>query len=881
MKAKTKILITFLVLAAIGLGSIQAQTFEEYKKQRQQQLEKYKDEREKQMQQLADEFSKYVEQQDKEYADYLKKRWQEFQVFKGVKPPDEPKPEEAPVFEEPERPLPLNPIPVVAPPVPVPPLITPKPVIPRVTKPEPVEFPVFDKEFDFYGFPVSFDYDENMAKVRLMGNPNEEAISDIFNQLSNTNYNDLLEQFYEYADLMNLNDWGYYKLLQNAAATIAGPDENTQRLFTWFLLIRSGYKARVAYFDNMVYTLLPIRNQVYDVKYFNLDDQRFYLIDGDLTKIYTYDKDFQEAQKTFDLNLYDALALGDQSVARMLSYSYQGDEKEVPVAYNRNVIDFYKDYPLADIKVYFDAMVSPDAKTSISRSFLPLLQGMTELQKANLLLHFVQTAFDYETDQEQFGYEKFFFAEEVFYYPYCDCEDRSVLFSYMVQNLLGLEVIGLNYPGHMATAVCFNDEVAGDYLDYNGKKYVVCDPTYIGAPVGLTMPAYKNDEANIVVLENRFFEGRQHDNLWDDVMAAGGRRGDNGDDILLNDDGSGILTGYFTGAFNYGNIAVPGDDQPAMFALMLDAQKQPVWFSNSSGGGPALAYNLVRDENENVYVTGTFKGSLEIDGRNITGNTEGPDIFLAKFSRNGELQWLSNAGIDTANRAGNTFLNFVATFAPDGRHLENKLYFESGDFSNYGISFGPDEVVVAGAFNKTTGMNVKKASYESAGEFNAVEALKAENDRLITDNYEKTIAGLFAMVNLVQSSGVSIPGSAAREVLDKYNPKFKDDYPEIYETILKVQFIKNQDGVVTVKTDDGKEMAIDMMRVKNDARLKISMLENGDARIDVLSGIRVGKAFWWYDLNHIIMYKSTGDLLFDYDVDHELARKNLKIDILY
>ena len=67
----------------------------------------------------------------------------------------------------------------------------------------------------------------------------------------------------------------------------------------------------------------------------------------------------------------------------------------------------------------------------------------------------------------------------------------------------------------------------------------------------------------------------------------------------------------------------------------------------------------------------------------------------------------------------------------------------------------------------------------------------------------------------------------------------------------------------------------------NDAQLKISMLESGDAKIDVLSGIRVGKAFWWYDLNHVILYKENGDLLFDYDVDHEVAVKNLKIDILY
>ena len=45
----------------------------------------------------------------------------------------------------------------------------------------------------------------------------------------------------------------------------------------------------------------------------------------------------------------------------------------------------------------------------------------------------------------------------LFYYPYCDCEDRSVLYSYLVRNLLKLDVVLLDYPNHIATAVCFNE----------------------------------------------------------------------------------------------------------------------------------------------------------------------------------------------------------------------------------------------------------------------------------------------------------------------------------------------------------------------------------------------------------------------------------------
>jgi len=56
----------------------------------------------------------------------------------------------------------------------------------------------------------------------------------------------------------------------------------------------------------------------------------------------------------------------------------------------------------------------------------------------------------------------------------------------------------LNYPQHLATAVCFDDYVEGDYFELDGKRYVVCDPTYIGSHVGEAMPNFKNTKATII-----------------------------------------------------------------------------------------------------------------------------------------------------------------------------------------------------------------------------------------------------------------------------------------------------------------------------------------------------------------------------------------------
>ena len=116
------------------------------------------------------------------------------------------------------------------------------------------------------------------------------------------------------------------------------------------------------------------------------------------------------------------------------------------------------------------------------------------------MLNFVQTAFDYKTDEQQFGYEKYFYPEEVIAYPYSDCEDRSALFAWLVTEYTDAEVVGLQYEGHLATAVCFGNDVniSGDRFLYAGKRYYVCDPTYINASIGMTMPQFKNVTPEII-----------------------------------------------------------------------------------------------------------------------------------------------------------------------------------------------------------------------------------------------------------------------------------------------------------------------------------------------------------------------------------------------
>ena len=96
--------------------------------------------------------------------------------------------------------------------------------------------------------------------------------------------------------------------------------------------------------------------------------------------------------------------------------------------------------------------------------------------------------------------DRAFFPDETLYYPYSDCEDRSILFSRLIRDLLNLEVALVYYPGHMATAIHFTTDVKGDNFIHNGKKFVICDPTYINALVGASMPQFRGCKDISVIL---------------------------------------------------------------------------------------------------------------------------------------------------------------------------------------------------------------------------------------------------------------------------------------------------------------------------------------------------------------------------------------------
>ncbi|MDP8201586.1 MAG: hypothetical protein P9M11_05540 [Candidatus Tenebribacter burtonii] len=449
------------------------------------------------------EMKKYIDEQDEAFANFLEKNWEQFEMFKANVKDTTPKPVTIPEVE-PEK-IEENELTNKIKEIKVPPKM-------QIEEKEQKECLVTVEMTDdprininYLGLPLEFNYQQNID-IQLQSPINEKSIADFWYSISNIDHTTFFAQTSDYREQLRLNDWGYCLLLNEITNEVSGGSQNLSRLLLWFMLTKSGYEAKVGFAEDNVYLLLPCKNTIYGVSYVVIDDKRFYTLSFDNKEqlnisINTYAGKYPNADDLIDLSIKEPPKIKGTLIEKELKFKYEDQEYTIPVTYNQTTAEYFKNYPQTDLEVYFKAPLSDEATYSLTVGLKPILEGRTEADAANVLLRFVQIAFQYKTDGEQFGGEKSLFSDETLFYPYSDCEDRSIIFAYLISNILNLNVIGLDYPGHISTAVHFQNDLVGDKVLYNSTNFVVCDPTYINANVGMTMPKFKEVHPKIIDLQ--------------------------------------------------------------------------------------------------------------------------------------------------------------------------------------------------------------------------------------------------------------------------------------------------------------------------------------------------------------------------------------------
>ncbi len=431
------------------------------------------------VQQQKQEFHQFNNKELAAFYALLKTEWRQFTLAQGLVTDSVPKPKKLPVIRTP---------------APTPPVTVPLPIKTRPTPPivKPIERS--PQNISFFGHTIQWKVPrpfQQWANQRL-AQVNNHGIAEYWGALQQLPMRTIHRRAQQIANQLQLNDWGYMQFIHRIARQLTA-DNNRALLTTWGLLMAQKKDVRLGYAAQNIYMLFASKQPLYGVPFFTLDDRRYYLFSPTKrsvspTRVRSYPKGIGALRPmNFSLAQTPQLSANTQWKDFSFSFAQQQYHWNIPVAVP--LIKYFATHPQLKVDGYFTNQPSARVQRAIIQQLRPVIEKIPPTHAINFLLRLVQKSFTYQTDAQQFKEERHLLSEETLYYPASDCEDRAVFFAWLVKTLLDLPVIGIDYPGHIATAVAHGGR--GKYYTYQGTRYYVADPTYSGANLGIEMPQFK------------------------------------------------------------------------------------------------------------------------------------------------------------------------------------------------------------------------------------------------------------------------------------------------------------------------------------------------------------------------------------------------------
>lgn len=424
------------------------------------------------------------------YADFLEGEWHEYQSLNALRRDPTPKPPEAPHAGDKTAPRsavkPAEPLPEPAP--------QPEP------QPEPdTETP---STFNFFGMTLEAPELPFTIEQKLYTTADYAAQ---WRQLERQHAaSRSLPAIKRLASDLGLNGYLTYRLIDAlVGGTFAEADPGSRLSLVHYLLAQMGYDVRIAMTADGAQPVLmiPFDTMVYGRAFMVIDGERYYLFGTDAdnpdtpgpTRISTC-----RLPETASSGRKADLRLGNLNLPfRAHDFSIGTGTVRLSGTLNANLIPLLYRYPQMPVGDYALSAPQKGLREELASQLREQLGTLEPDRRTAELLTFMHTAFDYATDDENHGFEKPYFIEETLYYPRNDCEDRAIFYAYFLWNALERPAGIVGFPGHEAVVVKLDTPVKGTSYNISGEQFYISDPTFIGAPTGMVMPAYRNETPRI------------------------------------------------------------------------------------------------------------------------------------------------------------------------------------------------------------------------------------------------------------------------------------------------------------------------------------------------------------------------------------------------
>ena len=205
--------------------------------------------------------------------------------------------------------------------------------------------------------------------------------------------------------------------------------------------------------------------------------------------------------------------------------------------------------------------------------------------------------------------------------------------------------------GFVTTA---NVEVGGE-LTVSGNVAVDTDTLFVDSVndrvgVGTSSPnANLHVEGNVYVSSNLKVDTTTISTLFVGLptvswaTSIGGTGNDNGKEIATDSGGNVYVIGHYSGSVTIGSTTLTSVGSTDAFVAKYDTSGTVQWATSIGGTSNDFGYGITTDSGGNVYVIGSYIGTVTIGSTTLT-NTDTYDAFVAKYDTSGTVQWATSIG---------------------------------------------------------------------------------------------------------------------------------------------------------------------------------------------------------------------------------------------
>lgn len=348
-------------------------------------------------------------------------------------------------------------------------------------------------EVNFYGHTVKIDYDNKLNNIRYESDV-EQFIKSFDEKSLGSDYVSLVNQFHQASQNFGLDDIGKV-LLVNAFTkkAFAHRPQNFKTLITWYILYRDSMDVMLCYNKRKISLYGRLNITPYGIGYINkggkvYTDLSFTLAQGSIGSVSEYrPKNYNRLPKRLiQLNTNKYPKINALKKSKAFSFTYKEKKYNFSATINQSLILYLKDLPVVELgNLYVNYGFSQSLQKTLILGLKHAATNMDKREAMGFLLNFVQSI-PYKTDDEQWGFERYSFAEETLFNAYADCEDKVILYATLVKQLLSVESVALVYEKdeHVAIAMKLPNNVASFSFTYKGNKYLSAEPTGDGFELG-------------------------------------------------------------------------------------------------------------------------------------------------------------------------------------------------------------------------------------------------------------------------------------------------------------------------------------------------------------------------------------------------------------